>query len=233
MQALSYRGYRFPPAIIIQHAVWLYLRFTLSLRDVEDLMAERGVTVSYETIRRWVTHLGPIYARRLRAMRPTPTGRWHLDEVFVSIASRQMYLWRAVDDEGEVLDILVQARRDKDAALRLMRKLLKNQWVVPTSIVTDRYRAYDAALRDLGLSHLHRRGKRLNNRVESSHVPIRRRERKMQGFRSAGSAQRFLSSHSTVYNTFNICRHLTTASTHRILRQHAFDTWGAAVATSA
>ena len=118
-------------------------------------------------------------------MRPPPTGRWHLDEVFVSIAGRQMYLWRAVDDEGEVLDVLVQARRDKDAALRLMRKLLKNQRIVPTSIVTDRYRAYDAALRDLDLSHLHRRGKRLNNRVESSHVPIRRRERKMQGFRSA------------------------------------------------
>jgi putative transposase len=180
MQALRYRGYRFPPAII-QHTVWLYLRFTLSFRDVEDLMAERGVTVSYETIRRWMTHFGPIYARRLRAMRPPPTGRWHLDEMFVPIAGRQRYLWRAVDDEGEVLDVLVQARRDKDAALRLMRKLLKNQRFVPTSIVTDRYRAYDAALRDLGFSHLHRRGKRLNNRAESSHVPIRRREHKMQG----------------------------------------------------
>jgi putative transposase len=174
----------------------LYLRFTLGFRDVEDLMAERGVTVSYETIRRWVMHFGPIYARRLRAMRPTPTGRWHLDEVFVSIAGRQMYLWRAVDDEGEVLEILVQTRRDKDAALRLMRKLLKKRRFVPTSIVTDRYRAYNAALRDLGFSYLHRRGKRLNNRAESSHVPIRRRERKMQGFRSARSAQRFLSSHS-------------------------------------
>jgi putative transposase len=112
-----------------------------------------------------------------------------------------MYLWRAVDDEGEVLDVLVQARRDKDAALRLMRKLLKNQGLVPASIVTDRYRAYDAALRDLGLYGIHHRGKRLNNRAESSHVPIRRRERKMQGFRSAGSAQRFLSSYSASYNT--------------------------------
>src|SRR5579863_9476634 len=146
-------------------------------------------------------------------MRPTPTGRWHLDELFVSIAGRQMYLWRAVDDEGEVLDVLVQARRDKDAALRLMRKLLKNQGLMPTSIVTDRYRAYGAAFRDLGLSGIHRRGKRLNNRAESSHVPIRRRERKMQGFRSAGSAQRFLSSYSASYNNFNVCRHLTTAST--------------------
>jgi putative transposase len=190
MQALSYRGYRFPPAVI-QHAVWLYLRFALSFGDVEDLMAERGVTVSYETIRRWVTHFGPIHARRLRAMRPTPTGRWDLDEVFVPIAGWQMYLWRAVDDEGEVLDVLVQARRDKDVALRLMRKLLKKQRFVPTSIVTDRYRANDAALRDLGLSHLHRRGKRLNNRIESSNVPIRRREHKMQGFRSAGSGNGF------------------------------------------
>ena len=232
MQALSYRGYRFPPAII-QHAVWLYLRFTLSFRDVEDLFAERGVIVSHETIRRWVGHFGPIYARRLRSGRPPPTGRWHLDEVFVSIAGKQMYLWRAVDDEGEVLDILVQSRRDKDAALRLMRKLLKRQGLLPTSIVTDRYRAYDAALRELGLSHLHRRGKRQNNRAESSHVPIRRRERKMQGFRSAGSAQRFLSSHSAVYNTFNICRHLTTASTHRILRSQAGDAWKTTLVTPA
>jgi len=231
MKALSYRGYRFPP-VIIQHAVWLYLRFTLSLRDVQDLLAERGIIVSHETIRRWVISFGPIYARRLRAMRPTPTGRWYIDEVFVSITGRQMYLWRAVDDEGEVLDVLVQARRDKDAAPRLMRKLLKNHGLVPTSIITDRYRAYDAALRELGLSHMHRRGKRLNNRAESSHVPIRRRERKMQGFRSAGSAQRFLFCHSATYNTFNVTRHLITANTHRILRNQAFDAWDVAVAAS-
>src|SRR5579863_9174315 len=205
------------------------LRFTLSFRDVQDLLAERGIFVSHETIRRWVIHFGPIYARRLRAGRPAPTGQWHLDEVFVSIAGRQMYLWRAVDDEGEVLDVLVQARRDNDAALRLMRKLLKNQRFVPSSIITDRYRAYDAALRDLGLSHLHRRGKRLNNQAQSLHVPIRRREQKIQRFRSAGSAQRFLSSHSAVYNTFNICHHLTRASTHRFLREHAFDAWRVAV----
>jgi putative transposase len=143
-----------------------------------------------------------------------------------------MYLWRTVDDEGEVIDVLVQARRDKDAALRLMRKLLKNQRVVPTSIVTDRYRAYDAAFRDLGRSSNGHRGKRLNNRAESSHVPIRRRERKMQGLRSAGSAQRFPSSHSAAYNTFNVCRHLTTAGTHRILRCQAFDAWRTALAAS-
>jgi transposase-like protein len=232
MQALSCRGYRFPPAII-QHAVWLYLRFTLSSRDVQDLLAERGIIVSHETIRRWVAHFGPIYARRLRARRHAPTGRWHLDEVFVSIAGLRMYLWHAVDDEGEVLDILVQARRDKGAALRLMHKLLKTQRLAPTSIVTDCYRAYDAAFRDLGLTSIHLRGKRLNNRAESSHVPIRRRERKMQGFRSARSAQRFLTSHSATYNTFNVCRHLTTASTHRILREQAFDAWTMATAASA
>ena len=149
---------------------------------------------------------------------PSSTGRWHLDEVFVSIAGRQMYLWRAVDDEGEVLDILVQARRDKDAALRLMRKLLKTpRACCPLQSSLTAIAPTMPRSRDLGLSRVHRRGKRLNNRAESSHVPIRRRERKMQGFRSAGSAQRFLSSHSAGYNTFNVCRHLTTASTHRIL----------------
>ena len=190
MRASPYHGYRFPP-IIIQHAVWVYLRFTMSLRDIEDLLAERGVTVSYETIRRWVNHFGPIYARSLRAARPKPTGHWHLDEVFVSIAGRHMYLWRAVDSEGEVLDFLVQAKRDAKAALRLMKKLLRRQGAPPALIVTDRYRAYDAALRILSLMLVHRQGKGLNNRAESSHVPIRRRERKMQGFRSAASAQAF------------------------------------------
>jgi len=131
------------PPPIIQHAAWLYLRFTLSFRGVEDLLAERGIAVSYESIRRWVAHFGPIYGRRLRAMRPPATGRWHLGEVFLSIASRQMYLWRTVDDEGEVLALLVQARRGKDAALRLTRKPLNNQRIVLTSIVTDRYPAYD------------------------------------------------------------------------------------------
>jgi putative transposase len=229
MHSSPHRGYRFPP-IVIQHAVWVYLRFTMSLRDVEDLLAERGIRVSYESIRRWVSHFGPLYARGLRAARSTPTGQWHLDEVFVSIAGRQMYLWRAVNSEGEVLDFLVQARRDTKAALRLMRKLLRRQSAPPTAVVTDRYRAYDAALRILRLTHVHRRGKRLNNRAESSHVPIRRRERQMQGFRSAESAQRFLSCHAATYNAFNVCRHLTSASAHRQLRAQAFDTWNRVVA---
>ena len=189
MTTTPYRGFRFPKAII-QHAIWLYLRFTLSLRDVEELLAERGIIVTYETVRVWVARFGPLIARRLRRRRGRPSSRWHLDEMFVKIAGRTMYLWRAVDSEGEVLDMLVQSRRDKRAALRLLRKLLKKQGMAPEELVTDRLRAYGAAARELGLSAEHIQGKRKNNRAEGSHVPIRRRERKMQGFRSPGSAQR-------------------------------------------
>ena len=137
MQNISYARYRFPP-VIIQRAVWLYFRFPLSYRDVEDLLAERGIDVSYETVRRWALKFGQTYARRLRTARPRPDARWHLDEVFVSIAGKRMYLWRAVDGEGEVLDILVQARRNKKAALKLMRRLLKMHGIVPDAIVTDK-----------------------------------------------------------------------------------------------
>ena len=149
MAPISYSGYRFPRDVI-QRAVWMYVRFTLSLRDVEDLLAERGIVVSYETIRRWVASFGPAIARRLRAGRPAPHPRWHLDEMFVRIGGRQMYLWRAVDAEGEVLDVLVQAKRDKAAAAKLMRKLLKKQGMAPSEWVTDKYRVYSSVLRDLG-----------------------------------------------------------------------------------
>ena len=172
---------------IIQHAVWIYLRFTLSFRDVEELLAERGIDVSYETVRRWVTAFGPRYARRLRATDPCPI-RHGTSTMFVSIGGRKMYLWRAVDAEGEVLDILVQSKRDKRAAKRLMRKLLRKNGMIPSSLVTDRLSPYGAALAELGLSKKHVRGRRTNNRVESSHVPIRRRERKAQRFRSPGSS---------------------------------------------
>jgi len=131
MAPISYRCHRFPPQII-QHAIWLYCRFTLSFRDVEDLLAERGLDVSYETVRRWVLKFGHSYARRLRRFRPRPDDCWHLDEMFVTIRGRQMYLWRAVNAEGEVLDCLVQSKRNKAAALKLMRKLLKKQGVSPT-----------------------------------------------------------------------------------------------------
>ncbi len=233
MAPISYSGYRFPRDVI-QRAVWMYLRFTLSFRDVEDLLAERGIEVSYETIRRWVVVFGPAIARRLRARRPIPHRRWHLDEVFVRIGGRQMYLWRAVDAEGEVLDVLVQAKRDTAAARKLMRKLLKKQGVAPTEWVTDKYQVYGSALRELGIARgTHLTGKRLNNRAESSHVPVRRRERKRQGFRSPGSAQRFLSMHAATYNIFTVPRHLTTARVHRLFRAEAFATWRKAAGVAA
>ena len=224
MTKISYSGYRFPP-VIIQQAIWLYARFTLSFRDVEDLLAERGITVSYETVRRWVNHFGSAIATDLRKRRPKPHSTWHLDEVYIKIDGRLVYLWRAVDAEGEVLDVLVQSKRDKRAALKLMRKLLKKMNFVPDKLVTDDLRSYGAACRDLGISHRHERGRWRNNRAENSHQPTRRRERKMQGFKSAGSAQRFLSFHAATYNTFNVQRHLTSASTHRVFRASAMQTW--------
>src|SRR6201981_1938852 len=203
MAQLSYRRHRFP-AEIIQHAIWLYLRFTLSYRDVEELLAERGLDVSYETVRRWVLKFGPLIARKLRQGRPRPSARWHLDEMVVRMAGKRMYLWRAVDNEGEVLDMLVQRRRDTQAALRLMRKLLKKQGFAPKLLVTDKLRSYASAFRRLRPTCPHQQGLRQNNQAENSHQAVRRRERKMQRFKSARSAQRFLSMHAAVHNTFNL-----------------------------
>jgi putative transposase len=231
MAEMSYRRHRFPP-MIIQHAVWLYLRFTLSYRDVEELLAERGLDISYETVRCWVLKFGPMIARRLRRCRPRPSNRWHLDEVVVRIAGRQMYLWRAVDHEGEVLDILVQRRRDTRAALRLMRKLLKKQGFTPKFLVTDKLRSYASAFRCLRLNCPHEQGLRANNRAENSHQAVRRRERKMQRFKSARSAQRFLSMHAAIHNTFNLQRHLVSRSMLRIFRAEAADQWRNAVAAA-
>ncbi len=224
MRKISYRRHRYPP-LIIQHAVWLYFRFPLSYRDVEDLLAERGIDVSDETVRRWALKFGQAYARRLRQTRPRPDARWHLDEMFVSINGRRMYLWRAVDSEGEILDILVQSRRNKKAAFKLMRKLLKKQGFVPDNFVTDKLPSYGAALKDLGLSKRHDFGGRKNNRAENSHLPVRQRERRMQRFKSPGSAQRFLSTHAAVYNTFNVQRHLISRKTLRQFRGDAVRTW--------
>ena len=231
MSKISYAGYRFPP-VIIQQAVWLYARFTLSFRDVEDLLAERGIMVSYETVRRWVRYFGPTIAADLRRRRPKPHSTWHLDEVFIRIDGRLVYLWRAVDAEGEVLDVVVQSKRDKRAALKLLRKLLKKMAFVPDKLVTDDLRSYGAAARELGLSRRHERGRWRNNRAENSHQPTRRRERKMQGFKSAGSAQRFLSVHAATYNTFNVRRHLISAKTHRAFRASAMQTWRAVTAAA-
>src|SRR6195256_2848789 len=227
MVELSYRRHRFPPAVI-QHAIWLYLRFTLSYRDVEDLLVE----VSYETVRRWVLKFGPLIARKLRQRRPRPSDRWHLDEMVVPIAGKRMYLWRAVDHEGEVLDILVQRRRDKRAALRLMRKLLKKQGFVPKLLVTDKLGSYGSAFHHLRLVCPHEQGLRKNNRAENSHQVVRRRERKMQRFKSARSAQRFLGLQAAVYNTFNLQRHLIYRSTLRIFRAEAAAQWQGSVAAA-
>ena len=184
----------------------------------EDLLAERGLDVSYETVRRWVLKFGPLFAKELRRRRHRPTSHWHLDEMAVLIGGKQFWLWRAVDDEGEVLDLLVQRRRDARAAAKLTRKLLKKQGFAPKTLVTDKLRSYGAAKAQLGLSARHEQGLRKNNRAENSHLPVRRRERKMQRFKSPGSAQRFLSVHAVVQNTFNVQRHLVSRNTLRVLR---------------
>ena len=225
MQPLSFKRHRFPPDIIRQ-AVWLYFRFTMSLRDVEDLLAERGIDVTYETVRCWSDKFGPAIASNIRRRRHRADCVWHLDEMVVRIGGKRMFMWRAVDKEGEVLDVLVQKRRNKAAALKLLRKLLKRQGFVPETIVTDGLASYKAALRDLGALKRHQPGRlRDNNRAENSHLPVRRRERRMQLFKSQGQAQRFVSTHSAIYNTFNIERHLISRKTMRTYRDRAFAEW--------
>lgn len=224
MTPISFKRHRFPPDVI-RYAVWLYFRFTLSIRDVEELLAQRGIDASREAVRCWVIKFGPLIAANLRRQRSAPTGRWHLDEMVVRVRGRRMYLWRAVDDEGEVLDVLVQERRNKHSALKLLRKLLKNHGIHPETIITDKLASYRAAARDLGLSSRHRPGgMRENNRAENSHLVIRRRERKQQKFKSQGSAQRFLSSHAPIYNTFSLQPHLIRRSTLRQFRAEAHQT---------
>ena len=214
---------------MIRYAVWLYFRFTLSIRDVEELLAQRGIDVSREAVRCWVNKFGPLIAANLRRRRSPPTGRWHLDEMVVKVGGRRMFLWRAVDDEGEVLDVLVQKRRNKAAALKLLRKLLKRQGLRPEAIVTDKLASYRAAVKSLGLAPRHHPGgMRENNRAENSHLAIRRRERKQQKFKSQGSAQRFLSAHAAIYNTFNLQPHLIRRATLRQFRAAAQQAWSEA-----
>lgn len=230
MKQISFKRHRFPPDAI-RYAVWLYYRFTLSLRDVEDLLAERGIDVTYETVRCWANKFGPAFAANIRRARSRADGVWHLDEMVVRINGKRMFMWRTVDREGEVLDVLVQKRRNKAAALKLLRKLLKNQGAPPEKIITDGLASYRAALKVLGCQHKHQPGRlRDNNRVENSHLPVRRRERKMQRFKSQGQAQRFVSTHSAIYNTFNIQRHLVSRKTMRVFRKAAMAEWSAASA---
>jgi putative transposase len=219
----TYR-HRFP-AELISHAVWLYHVFSLSFRDVELILAERGVIVSYESIRRWCRKFGASFANKLRRRRPRPGDKWHLDEVFIRIQGEQHYLWRAVDQDGIVLDILVQGRRDAGAAKRFFKRLLKGLQYVPRVLVTDKLGSYGVAKRELLPDVEHRKSRYLNNRAENSHRPTRRRERQMQRFKSARQAQRFLSAHAFIYGHFRPRRHRTTARNYRAVRATAFNVW--------
>ena len=225
-QLASYHGYRFPPEII-SHAVWLYHRFCLSFRDAEDLLAQRGVTVTYETIRQWCQTFGPTYARTLRRRRGQMGDTWYLDELFVTIRGRQQYLWRAVDEDGDAIDILVQSRRNRLAATRFFRKLLKGQGREPRRLITDKLRSYSAAHRIAMPSVIHSTRQYENNRAEVSHQPTRQRERQMRRFKSAAHVQRFVSVHGLVQNLFRVGRHLLRSAHHRRLRTQAFLAWDA------
>ena len=220
----SYAGYRFP-AEVISHAVCLYFRFPLSLRMVDELLAARGVIVSYETIRQWALKFGQTFANQIRRRLPAAGDKWHMDEVVLTIAGVKHWLWRAVDQTGMVLDILVQSRRDTQAAKRLMRKLLKRQSRAPRVMVTDKLASYGAAKRAVMPSVEHRKHKGLNNRVENSHQPTRRRERQMKRFKSAGQAQRFLSAHDGINNLFLLRRHQIPATQYQAARTQAFQVW--------
>ena len=220
----SYAGYRFP-AEVISHAVWLYFRFPLSLRMVEEMLAMRGIIVSHETVRQWARKFGQDFANRIRRRLPMAGDKWHLDEVAVKIASKKYWLWRAVDQDGTVLDILVQSRRDKRAAKRLLRKLLKKQMRPPRVLITDKLASYGAAKGEVMPSVEHRKHKGLNNRAENSHQPTRRRERQMKRFKSAGQAQRFLSAHDQINNLFPLRRDHVPADQYRAARAQAFQSW--------
>jgi putative transposase len=220
----TYPGYRFP-AEIISYAVWLYHVFGLSLREVELLLAERGITASHESIRQWCLKFGADFARKLRRRRPKPGDTWHLDEVFLKINGELHYLWRAVDQHGVVLDILVQDRRNATAAKRFFKRLLAGLKYKPKRIVTDGLRSYGVAHREILPEVKHRTSRYLNNRAENSHRPTRRRERQMQRFKSPEQAQRFLSSHAMIYGHFRPRRHLMTAIEYRNARAKAFRIW--------
>jgi putative transposase len=222
--ATRYKNHRFPTESI-SHAVWLYFRFCLSFRDVEELLLERGVTVTYEAIRKWCRKFGQPYATQLRRRRPRPGDKWHRDEVFLKMKGEHHYLWRAVDQDGHVLDILVQRPRDKRAAKKFFRKLLKGLTYVPRVIVTDQLKSYGAAKREMLPRVEHRQHRYLNNPAENSHQPTRQRERRMQRFKSASHAQRFLSAYGPIVQHFRPRRHRLAAPAYREEMQKRFQSW--------
>jgi putative transposase len=227
MKPISYARHRFPPDVI-RHAVWLYLRFTLSYRDVEDLLAERGLTVSNESSRRWVLKFGPIIAKNLRAIRPKPHSRWWSQSLDGKCTCGAQSTAKARFSKSWSSPNATRPRR-----CGCCGNCFDVKGFVPTVIVTDKLRSYGAALLEIGFSGLHEQGLRANNRAENSHQPVRRRERKMQGFKSAKSAQRFVSVHAAVYNTFNVQRHLMSHPTHRQFRTAAHQSWSDATAAGA
>ena len=224
-----YKRHQFPPEII-QYAVWLYYKFNLRHRDIEDLLAKRGIVVSYEAIRLWCNKFGPRFARRLRRKHQGFGDTFFIDEVFVKIQGKQHYLWRAVDQDGEVVDVFLQKRRDGKAAKRFFRRLLKRHRGEPRKIVTDKLGSYVVAHRALIPESIHDTSQYANNRAELSHEPTRVRERGMRKFKSMHQAQRFLGAHSAVYNLFNLGRHLVSAENYRYFRARAFASWEKAVA---
>ena len=225
----TYKRHRFPPDII-SYAVWLYYRFNLSHRDIEDLLAERGITVSREAIRLWCIKFGVIYSRRLQRKHRGFGDTFYIDEVFIKINGKQHYLWRAVDQDGEVVDVYLQAKRDGNAAKRSFKRLLRSHGSESRKIVTDKLRSYGVAHRELIPDMIHSTKQYENNRAEQSHEATRVRERGMRKFKSVRQAQRFLDAHAAVSNVFNLGRHLPGAEHYRDLRISAFGEWSRAVA---
>jgi putative transposase len=224
-----YKRHRFPPAII-QYAVWLYHRFNLSHRSIEDLLAERGIEVTYESVRLWSNKFGPLFSKGLKRRHPGFGDTFLIDEVFVTIAGQRHYLWRAVDQDGDVIDVYLQTRRNAEAAKRFFRRLLRSHGRSPRKIVTDKLGSYGVARRELMPAAIHDTDHYANNRAELSHQPTRVRERGMRGFSSPEQAQRFLSVHAVVYSLLNLQRHLVSAAFYRLRRARAFECWTEAIA---
>ena len=225
----TYKHHRFPPDVI-SYAVWLHYRFNLSHRDVEDLLAERGIQVSYESIRLWANKFGSKYARKLRRRHSGYGDTYYIDEVFVKIRGKQHYLWRAVDQDGDVVDVYLQEKRDSVTAKRFFKRLLRNSTTEPRRIVTDKLRSYSVALREVIPETMHVTDRYANNRAEQSHESTRVRERVMRRFKSIVQGQRFVTRFAAIQNLFNLSRHLISANHYRDLRTNAFREWDRVVA---